>query len=64
MRPLTSKLPQTGTTIFTTMSALAAEVGAINLSQGFPDYDCDPYLVELVNNAMKVAITNMHQWQG
>jgi len=35
------------------MSALAAEVGAINLSQGFPDYDCDPYLVELVNNAMK-----------
>jgi methionine aminotransferase len=53
MRPLTSKLPQTGTTIFTIMSALAAEVGAINLSQGFPDYDCDPYLVELVNNAMK-----------
>ncbi len=53
MRPLTSKLPQTGTTIFTIMSALAAEVGAINLSQGFPDYDCDPYLVELVDNAMK-----------
>ena len=53
MRALTSKLPQTGTTIFTVMSALAAEVGAINLSQGFPDYDCDPYLVELVDNAMK-----------
>ena len=53
MRPLTSKLPQTGTTIFTVMSALAAEVGAINLSQGFPDYDCDPYLTELVNQAMK-----------
>jgi methionine aminotransferase len=55
MRPLTSKLPQTGTTIFTIMSALAAEVGAINLSQGFPDYDCDPYLTELVNNAMKAG---------
>ncbi|WP_448699471.1 methionine aminotransferase [Mucilaginibacter sp. AW1-3] len=50
---ITSKLPQTGTTIFTTMSALAAEVGAINLSQGFPDYDCSPVLVDLVHRAMK-----------
>lgn len=48
-----SKLPQTGTTIFTVMSALAAEVGAINLSQGFPDYDCDPKLTAFVNDAMK-----------
>ncbi|WP_345952512.1 methionine aminotransferase [Mucilaginibacter sp. PAMB04168] len=48
-----SKLPQTGTTIFTTMSALANEVGAINLSQGFPDYDCDPELVSLVSQAMQ-----------
>jgi len=55
MTPITSKLPQTGTTIFTVMSALAAELGAINLSQGFPDYDCDPYLIELVNNAMKAG---------
>jgi methionine aminotransferase len=39
MIPVISKLPQTGTNIFTTMSALAAEHGAINLSQGFPDYD-------------------------
>jgi len=53
MRSLTSKLPQTGTTIFTVMSALAAEVGAINLSQGFPDYDTDPQLLELINQAMK-----------
>jgi methionine aminotransferase len=53
MRPVTSKLPQTGTTIFTVMSALAAEVGAINLSQGFPDYDCSPHLIHLVNEAMK-----------
>jgi methionine aminotransferase len=48
-----SKLPQTGTTIFTTMSALANETGAINLSQGFPDYDCSPELIELVNRAMQ-----------
>ncbi|MBK0378853.1 methionine aminotransferase [Mucilaginibacter segetis] len=53
MIPVVSKLPQTGTNIFTTMSALAAELGAINLSQGFPDYPCSPKLIELVNNAMK-----------
>jgi methionine aminotransferase len=53
MIPVVSKLPQTGTTIFTIMSALAHEVGAINLSQGFPDYDCSPELIELVNKAMK-----------
>ncbi|MCC8425855.1 methionine aminotransferase [Mucilaginibacter sp. UR6-11] len=53
MTSIISKLPQVGTTIFTTMSALAADVGAINLSQGFPDYDCAPELIELVNKAMK-----------
>jgi methionine aminotransferase len=53
MTPIISKLPQTGTTIFTLMSALAAEVGAINLSQGFPDFNTSPELIELVNNAMK-----------
>src|SRR5476649_323649 len=53
MTPIASKLPQVGTTIFTTMSALASDVGAINLSQGFPDYDCSPELTELVNKAMK-----------
>ncbi|MDB5031608.1 methionine aminotransferase [Mucilaginibacter sp.] len=53
MTSIASKLPQVGTTIFTTMSALAAEVGAINLSQGFPDYDCSPELIEMVNKAMK-----------
>lgn len=40
-----SKLPDVGTTIFTVMSTLAAEHGAINLSQGFPDYGCDPGLL-------------------
>jgi len=53
MTPIISKLPQTGTTIFTLMSALAHEVGAINLSQGFPDFETSPVLIDLVNNAMK-----------
>jgi len=50
---LRSKLPKVGTTIFTTMSALANAEGAINLSQGFPDFNCSPRLIELVNQAMK-----------
>jgi methionine aminotransferase len=53
MIPVISKLPQVGTNIFTTMSALANETGAINLSQGFPDYSCSPELIELVNKAMQ-----------
>lgn len=52
---LTSKLPSSGTTIFTVMSRLAQESGAINLSQGFPDYDCDPELIELVNKHMRAG---------
>ncbi len=43
-RPITSKLPSVGTTIFTIMSRLATEHNAINLSQGFPDFDCAPEL--------------------
>ncbi len=49
---LQSKLPQVGTTIFTVMSALATEKGAVNLGQGFPDFDCDPQLVSAVTQAM------------
>lgn len=45
-----SKLPHVGTTIFTVMSALAREHQAINLSQGFPDFDCSPKLRELANH--------------
>lgn len=44
-----SKLPNVGTTIFTTMSALAREHNAINLSQGFPDYDCSEDLRKSAN---------------
>ena len=48
-----SKLPHVGTTIFTVMSKLAAECGAINLSQGFPDFPIDEKLSDLVNAAMR-----------
>ncbi|MDI1239205.1 MAG: pyridoxal phosphate-dependent aminotransferase [Polaromonas sp.] len=49
---LQTKLPAVGTTIFTVMSALALEKNAVNLGQGFPDFDCDPTLVAAVNDAM------------
>jgi len=52
---LKSKLPEVGTTIFTVMSQLASEFKAINLSQGFPDYECSPELVQLVNHYMKAG---------
>ena len=47
-----SKLPDVGTTVFTVMSRRAAETGAINLGQGFPDYPIDPRLTALVTQAM------------
>lgn len=49
---LISKHPNMGTTIFSVMSALAAESGAVNLGQGFPDFECDPKLVADVSAAM------------
>jgi len=52
MLKIQSKLPALGTTIFTQMSALAAQVGAINLSQGFPNFDCDARLQLLVTQSM------------
>ena len=56
---ITSKLPNIGTTIFTEMSALANEVGAINLSQGFPNFPLDP---ELKNSFAKYLNENVHQY--
>lgn len=47
-----SRLPNVGTTVFTVMSALAAEHEAINLGQGFPDFPCDRKLIASVNEAM------------
>jgi methionine aminotransferase len=51
--PVRSKLPDAGVTIFTTMSRLALEHGAINLSQGFPDFNCAPELIEAVARYMR-----------
>ena len=50
---INSKLPSVGTTIFTVMSNLAREHNAVNLSQGFPDFNPHPLLIEAVNNAMR-----------
>jgi methionine aminotransferase len=52
---LQTKLPKVGTTVFAVMSALAAERGAVNLGQGFPDFDCDPRLVDAVTAAMRAG---------
>ena len=61
---LTSKLPQTGTTIFTVMSQLAAEHNAINLSQGFPDFPCSDELLSLVSKHMKMGHNQYAPLQG
>src|SRR6218665_2561919 len=50
-----SRLPHVGTTIFTVMSALASEHQAVNLGQGFPDFGCDPTLLDAVNDAMRAG---------
>jgi len=50
-----SRLPLVGTTIFTQMSQLAAQHGAVNLGQGFPDFHCDPKLVDLVSETMRAG---------
>src|SRR3954468_3211149 len=52
---LRSKLPATGTSIFSVMSALAQEHAAVNLGQGFPDYTIDPALFDLVDRAMRAG---------
>lgn len=59
-----SKLPRVKTTIFTIMSALAKEHNAINLAQGFPDFDVNPKLIELVTKAMKNGHNQYAPMQG
>jgi methionine transaminase len=61
---LQSRLPQVGTTIFTVMSALATEKGAVNLGQGFPDFDCDPALVDAVAAAMRNGLNQYPPMTG
>jgi methionine aminotransferase len=63
-RPLASKLPRVGTTIFTVMSRLAQEHGAINLSQGFPDFDCAPALRALVTKYINAGLNQYPPMAG
>src|SRR5439155_12962222 len=62
--PIATKFPAMGTTIFTVMSALAAEKGAVNLGQGFPDFDCDPRLVQSVTDAMTKGLNQYPPMAG
>ena len=59
-----SKLPNVKTTIFTTVNILAKKYNAINLSQGYPDYEMDLELIELVNKAMKGVNNQYAPMQG
>ena len=59
-----TKLPNVGTTIFTVMSTLAAENNAVNLGQGFPDFNCDPALVERVSEAMQQGLNQYPPMAG
>ncbi|MEY4265712.1 MAG: hypothetical protein RIS90_247 [Pseudomonadota bacterium] len=61
---LNTKLPKVGTTIFTVMSALATEHKAVNLGQGFPDFNCDPRLVEGVTSAMTQGLNQYPPMTG
>jgi methionine aminotransferase len=62
--PLRSKLPQVGVTIFTTMTQLANQHGACNLSQGFPDFDVPSGLMELVEKHMRAGHNQYAPMQG
>ncbi|MDZ4667096.1 MAG: methionine aminotransferase [bacterium] len=59
-----SKLPHVGTTIFSVMTAHANEHVAINLAQGFPDFNCSPKLVSLVNHYMEKGLNQYAPMPG
>ena len=61
---LQSRLPNVGTTIFTVMSALATETGAVNLGQGFPDFEGDPELLQAVSQAMTQGLNQYPPMAG
>jgi methionine transaminase len=61
---LPTRLPAVGTTIFTRMSALAVEHGAVNLGQGFPDFDCEPKLIDAVDAAMRAGFNQYPMMTG
>ena len=62
--PIHSKLPDVGTTIFTVMSRRARELGALNLGQGFPDYEIDPRITELTAQAMTDGLNQYAPMEG
>ena len=62
--PFPSRLPTVGTTVFSVMSALAQETGAVNLGQGFPDFDCDPALLNQVGDAMREGLNQYPPMTG
>jgi methionine aminotransferase len=64
IRSLKSRLPEVGTTIFTVMSALAAKHNAVNLGQGFPDFECDPLLIDEVTDAMRQGLNQYPPMSG
>lgn len=61
---VTSRLPRVGTTIFTVMSALAQQHNAVNLGQGFPDFDCAAELLDAVNAAMRSGLNQYPPMAG
>lgn len=61
---IASKLPDVDTNIFSIMSALAVEKNAVNLGQGFPDFDCDPVLIDAVANAMRGGLNQYPPMAG
>lgn len=61
---LTSRLPAVGTTVFTRMSTLAAQSGAVNLGQGFPDFSCERSLLQAVTDAMHADFNQYPMMSG
>src|ERR1700759_4336700 len=61
---INSKLPDIGTSIFTVMSAMATEYNAVNLGQGFPDFNMSPRLTALVDEAMQKGFNQYAPMQG
>ncbi|MBO9658119.1 MAG: methionine aminotransferase, partial [Chitinophagaceae bacterium] len=64
MATFDSKLPDTGTSIFTVMSALATQHNAVNLGQGFPDFPMNDELISLVEKAMHSGFNQYAPMQG
>jgi len=62
--PITSKFPASGVSIFGQMTAMANEYNALNMAQGFPDFQCDPELVKRVNHYMKAGFNQYAPMPG